>query len=158
MFDLRMRDVAVHVQKSSLPLCLTQDFASLCAPELGCDKSNSVMGLFHVAARLSGPTGRSAEVELLVDTGATFVVVPQDLADRLELRPNRTCPIQTAGGRDETWPLADVRLTVDGDEVTTRCLIAPAGPALLGAVALESLLLAVDPIAKRLVPVKGFVG
>jgi predicted aspartyl protease len=86
------------------------------------------------------------------------VVVPEDLAARLELRPTRTCPIQTTGGRDETWPLAEVRLAVDGDEVKTRCLIAPAGPVLLGAVALESLLLAVDPVAKRLVSVKGFVG
>ena len=117
------------------------------------------MGLFHIPARLSGPPGQTEAVELLVDSGATFVVVPQSLADRLELRPNRTYPIQTAGGRDETWLLADVRLAVDGDEVNTRCLISPAaGPALLGAVALESLLLAVDPVAKRLVPVKGFVG
>jgi clan AA aspartic protease len=116
------------------------------------------MGLFYVAGRLTGPTERSEEVELLVDTGATFLVVPEALADRLGLRPVRTCPIQTAGGRDETWPLAEIRLTLDGDEVTTRCLIAPAGPAVLGAVALESLLLAVDPVAKRLVPVKGFVG
>lgn len=116
------------------------------------------MGLFRVPARLTGPTGRSEEIELLVDTGATFLVVPRTLADRLELRPTRACPIETAGGREETWPLSEIRLTLDGDEVTTRCLIAPGGPALLGAVALESLLLAVDPIAKRLVPVKGFVG
>ena len=116
------------------------------------------MGLFHISARLTGPTGRSESVELLVDTGATFLVVPRVLADRLDLRPTRTCPIQTAGGRDETWPAAEVRLTLDVTEVTTPCLIAPDGPALLGAVALESLLLAVDPVAKRLVPVKGFVG
>jgi predicted aspartyl protease len=116
------------------------------------------MGLFYVLARLSGPTGRRESVELLVDTAATFLVVPRSLADRLELRPSRTCPIQTAGGREETWPLAEVHLALDGDEVTTRCLIAPDGPALLGAVALESLLLAVDPVGKRLVPVKGFVG
>ncbi len=116
------------------------------------------MGLFNVAARLAGPTGHTEAVDLLVDTGATFLVVPQTLADRLELRPTRTCPIQTAGGREETWPLAEVRLTLNGDEVNTRCLIAPGGAALLGAVALESLLLGVDPIAKRLIPVKGFVG
>lgn len=116
------------------------------------------MGIFQVPSHLTGPTGRSQEVELLVDTGATFLVVPKSLADRLELRPSRTCDIQTAGGREESWPLAEVHLRLDGDEVTTRCLIAPEGPALLGAVALESLLLAVDPIAKRLVPVKGFVG
>jgi predicted aspartyl protease len=116
------------------------------------------MGLFSVAARLTGPTGRSEHVELLVDTGATFLVVPRALAERLELRPTRSCPLQIAGGREETWPLAEARLTLDGTEVTTPCLIGPEGPPLLGAVALESLLLAVDPIAKRLVPVKGFVG
>ena len=35
-------------------------------------------------------------------------------------------------------------------------LVAPNGPALLGAVALESLFPAVDPVAKRLVPAEGF--
>lgn len=116
------------------------------------------MGLFHVPGRLTGPTGRSEVLELLVDTGATFLAVPQRVAEHLELRPTRTCPLQVAGGREETWPLAEARLAIDGLEVTTPCLIAPEGPALLGAVARESLLLAVDPIAKRLVPVKGFVG
>ena len=116
------------------------------------------MGLFHVPARLTGPTGRTEELELLVDTGATFVVVPRALAERLGLRPNRNCPLTIAGGREETWPLAEARLGIDGLESTTPCLISPEGPPLLGAVALESLLLAVDPIAKRLVPVKGFVG
>jgi predicted aspartyl protease len=116
------------------------------------------MGLFSVSAHLTGPTGRRETVDVLVDTDATFLVVPHALAQRLELRPSRTCPIQTAGGRKEAWPLAEVRLRLDGDEVTTPCLIAADGPALLGAVALESLLLAVDPVAKRLVPVEGFVG
>lgn len=116
------------------------------------------MGLFNVSGRLTGPTGRTQAVELLVDTGATFLVVPRALADQLELRPSRTCPIQTAGSREENWPLAEVRLALNGHEVTTPCLIVPQGPVLLGAVALESLLLSVDPVAKPLVPVKGFVG
>jgi predicted aspartyl protease len=116
------------------------------------------MGLFHVPARLTGPTGRSEDLELLVDTGATFLVVPRVLAERLELRPTRTCPLQIAGGREENWPLAEVRLALNGVSVTTPCVIAPEGPVLLGAVALESLLLAVDPVSKRLVPIKGFVG
>ena len=116
------------------------------------------MGLFRVPAHLTGPTGRRETVEVLVDTGATFLVVPRALAERLDLSPVRTCPIQTGGGRKEVWPLAEVRLRLDGDEVTTPCLIAPEGPPLLGAVALESLLLAADPVARRLVPVEGFVG
>ena len=116
------------------------------------------VGLFSVTGRLTSPAGRSESVELLVDTGATFLVVPRATAERLALQPNRSCPIQIAGGQDETWPLAEVRLALDGVEVTTPCLIAPDRPALLGAVALESLLLGVDPVAKRLIPVKGFVG
>ena len=116
------------------------------------------MGLFHVTARLVGPTGRTATLDLLVDTGATLLVVPRSLADRLELATLRSQAVQTAGGRREVWPVAEVRLGIGEREVTTPCFIAPGGPALLGAVALESLFLAADPVAKRLVPVEGFVG
>ena len=95
------------------------------------------MGLFRVKGRLTGPTGRSEDAELLVDTGASLLVVPRALAER---------------------PVAEVGLSLNGQGVTTPCFSAPDGPALLGAVALESLFLAVDPVAKRLIPVEGFVG
>jgi len=115
------------------------------------------MGLFHVPARLTGPTGRTESLDLPVDTGATFLVVPWAVAERLDLRATRNCPIQTADGREASWPLAEVRLALGGAEITTPCLVSASGPALLGAVGLESFLLAPDPVAKRLVPVKGFV-
>jgi|SRR5215467_5434527 len=114
------------------------------------------MGLFRVTGRLTGPTGGSEDVELLVDTGATLLVVPATLAQRLELVARRTQAVVIAGGQRASWPVAEVRLELDDGEVTTPCFIAPSGPALLGAVALESLFLAVDPVAKRLVPVEGF--
>jgi hypothetical protein len=62
-----------------------------------------------------------------------------------------------AGGERAEWPVAEVRVALDGASVTTPCFISPAGPAILGAVALESLFLGVDPVAKRLVPVEGLV-
>ena len=114
------------------------------------------MGLFRVTGRLTGPAGISADVELLVDTGATLLVVPAALATQLGLVARRTHAVLIAGGQRASWPVAEVRLALDGGEVTTPCFIAPSGPALLGAVALESLFLAVDPVAKRLVPVEGF--
>lgn len=116
------------------------------------------MRLFRVPGRLTGPTGQSEEVELLVDTGATLLVVPEDLAGRLRLVSRRSHQVVIAGGRREVRPVAEVQLTLNGQEVTTPCFISPAGPPLLGAVALESLFLAVDPVAKRLVSVEGFVG
>jgi predicted aspartyl protease len=114
------------------------------------------MGNVHVLADLTGPAGITESVELLVDTGATFLAVPRAVAERLGLRPTRIVSIQVAGGTRERWPLADVRLSLGDDEVVTPCLIVPDGAALLGAVALETLLLAVDPVAKRLVPTDGY--
>jgi predicted aspartyl protease len=114
------------------------------------------MGHFNVRADLTGPTGITENLELLVDTGATFLAVPRVVAERLGLEPRRIVPIQVAGGTKEHWPLADVRLTLGDDEIVTPCLIVPEGAALLGAVALESLLLAVDPVGKRLVPTDGY--
>ena len=126
------------------------------------------MGLFYVKGSLAGPTGRKEETEFLVDTGATLLVVPRPMAERLGLTPTRSQRVMIAGGQHEVWPVAEVRLALDGEETTTPCFIAPAvrslgpgrpgGPPLLGAVALESLFLAVDPVAKRLIPVEGFVG
>jgi predicted aspartyl protease len=116
------------------------------------------MGLFTVRGRLVGPEGHTEEVELLVDTAATLLTLPKDLADRLGVVPTRQQPVVTARGRREVWPVGEVRLDLDGQQVTTPCFLAPGGPVLLGAVALESLFLAVDPVAKKLIPVEGFVG
>ena len=116
------------------------------------------MGLFHVKGHLTGPTGRVEEIEFLVDTDATLSVVPRLLAERLELKVTRSQHVVIAGGQRDVWPIAEARVALNGDEITTPCFIAPEGPALLGAVALESLFLAVDPVGKRLIPVDGFVG
>jgi len=42
------------------------------------------MGLVRVRGRLTGPTGRSEDAELLVDTGATLLVVSRSLAGKLD--------------------------------------------------------------------------
>ena len=116
------------------------------------------MGLFHVKGQLTGPTGNIEDVKFLVDTGATLSVVPQALAHKLDLKATRSQRVVIAGDQHATWPIAEARLKLNGDEITTPCFIAPNGPALLGAVALESLFVAVDPVGKRLIPVNGFVG
>jgi predicted aspartyl protease len=96
-------------------------------------------------------------MNLLVDTGATYLTVPDDVARRLELRVLRNQSVVTAGGRREVWPVAAVHLSLAGREAPTVCFISPGGPALRGAVALETLCLAVDPVGRRLVEVDGMV-
>jgi predicted aspartyl protease len=97
-------------------------------------------------------------VDALVDTGATLLVVPETLAAALHLGAKRSQDVLIADGRRERWPVAEVGLAVGDREVTTPCFISPGGPVLLGAVALESLFLGVDPVSKRLIPVDGIVG
>ncbi len=113
------------------------------------------MGLFRVIGRLTGPTGISEDVELLVDTDATLLVVPTHWPRDWSWSRD-ALNVLIAGEHRASWPVAEVRLALDSAEVATPCFIAPSGPALLGAVALESLFLAVDPVAKRLVPMEGF--
>src|SRR2546428_13338658 len=105
------------------------------------------MGQFRVAARLTGPTGLSEQTELLVDTGATLVVLPRSLADRLEVEARRLQPVIIAGGGGAPWSGAEVPVIIDAQGGTTPCFIAPDRPALLGAGAVERLLLAVGPVA-----------
>ena len=118
------------------------------------------MGTFTVRATLSHPERRETQVtlDLLVDTGATWSLIPPDAAQSLGVEASGTRAVRTADGRRLDLPLAEVRFTIDGRSLTTPCLIgAPGALPLLGAVTLEGLGLAADPVQKLLVPVTGFL-
>ena len=95
------------------------------------------MGQFHVIGRVTGSAGQTQSVESLVDTGATLLAIPRLVADELGLTVLRTQRVVLAGGSEEVWPISEVRVMIEEREVTTPCFIAPAGPPLLGAVALD---------------------
>ena len=116
------------------------------------------MGTFTVRATLSHPDRRESRLtlDLLVDTGATWSVIPPEVARVLGVEPFETRPVRTADGRRLDLPLAQAWITVEGRSLITPCLIgSPGVPALLGAVTLEGLGLAVDPVQRVLVPVTG---
>ena len=118
------------------------------------------MGTFTVKVTLSHPENRETQLglDLLVDTGATWGLIPAEAARSLGVEPSETRPVRTADGRESDLPLGEVRFTIDGQGLTTPCLISgPGTPALLGAVTLEAFGLATDPVQKVLVPVTGFL-
>ena len=118
------------------------------------------MGTFRVTAIVSNLHDRSRRqtVGLLVDTGATYTTLPGEVVQALGCSPVGRRRVQLADGREEEWAVATVLIELEGQALPTICLIGPAaGPALLGAVTLEEFALGVDPNARRLVPVSGYL-
>ena len=118
------------------------------------------MSTFNVdvtVANLNLPD-RNRCVSTMVDTGATYTTLPQEIVEDLGSRSVGSRQVLLADGREEEWPITHVWVTVDGREGPTFCLIGPpGGPALLGAVTLEEFALGVDPIAKRLIPIRSYL-
>ena len=118
------------------------------------------MGTFIVQPSLGNPQDRARTqiVPVLVDTGATWTTLPQEIVEALGCTPISTRRIRLADGREEAWPITIVLVTLEDQALPTICLIGPrGGPGLLGAVTLEEFSLSVDPVARRLVPVTGYL-
>lgn len=96
---------------------------------------------------------RSVEVsDALIDTGATTLLVPQSLVNRLGLIQFRTRSSRGLGGPMEMPIFSAVRLTIQGRDCTVDVGAIPDGfPVLVGQVPLELLDWIVDPRNQRLI-------
>ena len=94
---------------------------------------------------------RTAQIEALVDTGATMALIPADVVAALALS-ERTRKVRYANGQTEEVPwVGGIRLEVLGREMSCGALVAPAGTTpLLGQLQLEELDLIVDPKSREL--------
>ena len=115
------------------------------------------MGTFSVTAQVLpvDPTGRPESVTLMVDTGATYTSLPRSQLERLGYGSLGRRQVVFANGK---WDVTAVTLSLLDSTLPTLCFMAPdSGPGLLGAVTLEEFGLGVDPIGKRLIPVKTYL-
>jgi clan AA aspartic protease len=112
------------------------------------------MGHVFVEAELSW--SRTERVRLLIDTGATYTLLPEDLAQRLGIIPSpRPVRVTLADGSEKDFHLGTVLVRLERREAGATVLIAPLGSApLLGVEALEALGLAVDPVDHTLHPTR----
>lgn len=113
------------------------------------------MGMFEVNVKLTNlaAPGRAEEVSLLVDTGATLSWIPREILNRLGATVFSRLPFEPADGRRLERDITTVLLTVDGRKAPVPVAFGEAGEAaVLGATALESLGLLVDPVAQKLIP------
>ena len=117
------------------------------------------MGTFSVTIEVGDLDGRRFEtLEALVDTGATYLVVPRKVLDSLEVEVAEGRPFELADGRQVQFDVGNVMLRLEGREHPVLTVFGDEETrALLGPVALETFGLAVDPINQRLVSVPGLL-
>ena len=114
------------------------------------------MSTFTVSAILGHPfrQEQAQEFQLLVDTGASYILLPPEIVDRLGLETRIERRVMLASGELVTYRLGDVYIRFNDEDHTTTFLAGPPGSrALFGAYALELFSLAVDPVNQRLFPV-----
>lgn len=95
---------------------------------------------------------RASEVEALVDTGATMLILPEDLVARLGLPVVGRRKVKYADGRVAEVPwVAGAKVVILGREAVCDALVEAAGTTpLIGQIPLEELDLLVDPKSRRL--------
>ncbi|MBI4839886.1 MAG: retroviral-like aspartic protease family protein [candidate division NC10 bacterium] len=92
-------------------------------------------------------------IRMLVDTGATFSVIPPNLARMLGVRrPRRSVRVRLADGRTVRLEADIAILQVDGREAPATFLVGKVDEPILGVETLEALGLVVDRKNKRLSP------
>ena len=117
------------------------------------------MGTFSVQIEI-GDSGREQWVAMdaLVDTGASITSAPGSVLRELGVEPEFRQIFQFAQGETRQMNIGYARVRFEGKEVVTQVLFNDEGtPPLLGAMALEGAYLGVDPVAKRLIPVRGLM-
>ena len=97
---------------------------------------------------------KSVEVEAVVDTGATMVVLPKDIVEALELRKVREVKVRYANNKVETKPIYGVvTIELKGRSANLDVLVEEKGSQpLIGQVLLELLDLVIEPKTRKLIP------
>ena len=117
------------------------------------------MGIFNWRIRISTLDGRQTqEVEAMVDTGSTYTLLPSAMLWEIGIAPTRRASFEYGDGRVIEIDIGEARASINGESAVTPVVFGDddASP-LIGAVTLEELLLAVDPVGLRLVPTRAIL-
>lgn len=115
------------------------------------------MGSFRVPLQISNPNnGHTETVNALVDTGATFSMIPASMLKRMGVQPIARAPFVIASREVIEYETGEAALAAEGRRRTCPVIFGPENHYVMGATALEFMLLAVDPKNERLVPGEAF--
>ena len=113
------------------------------------------MGTFTIPIQVGDLAGeRFVSLEALVDTGATYTSIPESTLAQLGVEIREFRSFELADDRIVEYSVGYASIRFDDREIIAMVVFAPEDTApLLGATALETASLAVDPVLQRLIPV-----
>ena len=113
------------------------------------------MGVTFVAMRVYRDRGSGSVVRFLVDSGATYTVLPWRVWRRLGLKPRRTIELSLADGTLVRRRVSDCRFRYRGIDAPSPVVLGERrDAALLGIVTLENLGLVLNPFERTLTPMR----
>src|SRR5713226_713685 len=113
------------------------------------------MGLTFVTATVSGPIGRKRSLRFLVDSGASYTVLPATVWKPIGLRSKRTLTFTLIDGTELSRKISECLIRYNELEGHTPVVLGePGDQPLLGAVTLEILGLVLNPFSRSLQPMR----
>ncbi|MFO1092692.1 MAG: hypothetical protein U0992_05160 [Planctomycetaceae bacterium] len=114
------------------------------------------MGVTCIDAIVLGPTGKSQQVNFLVDSGAQYTLLPHDVWTAIELRPKRTQSFRLVDGTSIDRSISECHIPLPQGDGHTPVILGESGDdlALLGVVMLEEFGLLLNPFNRELQPMQ----
>jgi predicted aspartyl protease len=113
------------------------------------------MVVTYVEGVATGPTGKQATLQFLVDSGATYTLLPHDVSEALGLTPKRHVRFTLADGTAVERAVSECHLRLpEGEGHSPVILGEPGDQALLVVVTLEILGLILHPFKRTLEPMR----
>ncbi len=113
------------------------------------------MGVPFIEGIVTGPTGKQATIRFLVDSGATYTLLPHGDWSAMGLMPKRSVTFTLADGTAVERKVSECHIVLpQGEGHTPVVLGEPGDEALLGVVTLEILGLVLNPFTRTLQPMR----
>ena len=109
------------------------------------------MGLTYVDATVTGPTDKSRQIQLLVDSGASYSLLPEEVWKELEIKPQEKLDFILADGTKIQRRASECKIRLNGKERHTPIILGePGDEPILGIITLENLGMILDPFKREL--------
>jgi clan AA aspartic protease len=119
----------------------------------GSVKGVKFLGITYIEGKVKGPVGKEEQVRFLVDSGATYSLLPESVWRTIGLTPKREYEFTLADGTIIKRKVSECYISLPQGEGHAPVILGEAGDeALLGVVTLEVLGLVLDPFKRTLRP------